>query len=449
MIKPKGSMSMNIVDRRLNPQGKSLPNRQRYIQRAKEQIKAAVRKISGEDGIKDIGADKVWISTDGLKEHHITHTTDHGSRDIILPGNTEFEVGDTLPRPPKGGGRGSGGADSGDSQDAFQFALTQDEFLDIFFDDLELPHLLRKQMAGTDSFKPVRAGHTVSGSVSNLNLKRTMRNSLARRIALHRPMPAELALCEAEIAALEGDESAFGIRRRHDLMAELEALQRRSKRIPFIDPVDVRYNRFEMVPQPITSAVMFCLMDVSGSMTEHMKDLAKRFYKLLYLFLTRRYKRVEIVFIRHTHNARTVDEDTFFNDPESGGTVVSTAFDEMIRVAAAKYPRDQWNIYAAQASDGDNSSMDNAKVKHLLTTKILPMCQYFAYIEVGEGRDADNYTAGFAISGDGTSDLWKLYEPMTKAGFEIAMQRVKARTDIFPVFRALFSRDKTAKKVAA
>ncbi len=74
---------------------------------------------------------------------------------------------------------------------------------------------------------------------------------------------------------------------------------------------------------------MFCLMDVSGSMTEHMKDLAKRFYALLYIFLKRRYRHVEIVFIRHTHEAKEVDEETFFHSPETGGTVVSTALDEM------------------------------------------------------------------------------------------------------------------------
>ena len=104
---------------------------------------------------------------------------------------------------------------------------------------------------------------------------------------------------------------------------------------------------------------MFCLMDVSGSMTEHMKDLAKRFYVLLYIFLKRRYKHVDVVFIRHTHEAPEVDEDTFFHSPETGGTVVSTALEEMQRVVAERYDPDSWNIYAAQASDGDNTATDN------------------------------------------------------------------------------------------
>ena len=224
------------------------------------------------------------------------------------------------------------------SSDLFQFVLSQEEFLDIFFDDLELPDLLRKQMKSSDNFTPVRAGYAISGSLPNMNLTRTMRNSLARRIALKRPHPAKLALFEEEIARLVDLDDPDSIKKRAELSEQLAFQRKRSQRIPFIDPIDVRYNRFDLVPQPVTSAVMFCLMDVSGSMTEHMKDLAKRFYKLLYLFLRRRYKDVDLVFIRHTHMAREVDEETFFFSTETGGTVVSTAFEEMLRVVEQRYP---------------------------------------------------------------------------------------------------------------
>jgi uncharacterized sporulation protein YeaH/YhbH (DUF444 family) len=424
---------MNIVDRRLNPQGKSLPNRRRFIRRAREELTEAVRKSTAKRSVTDLGGDdKVWIKADRLKEPQIRHSGDHGERDHVLPGNKQYQEGDRLKRPPNQSGQGgSEGSDDGDGQDAFQFALTQDEFLDIFFDDLELPDMLRKQMKSSDSFTPRRAGHAVSGAVSNLNLKRTMQNSLGRRIALKRPRPAEIAVIEAEIAALAED--ADNTELLAGLHAQLATHQRRARRIPFIDPVDVRYNRFEMVPQPMTSAVMFCLMDVSGSMTEHMKDLAKRFYKLLYLFLARRYKNVEVVFIRHTHLAHAVDEETFFLSKDTGGTVVSTAFEEMLRVVAQRFPRDQWNIYAAQASDGDNASNDNAKVTALLKQKILPLCQYFAYIEVNnqDGRDL-------------TTDLWRTYENLIKSGQMIAMRKVSERSQIFPVFRDLFARERVA-----
>jgi len=422
---------MNIVDRRLNPQGKSLSNRQRFIRRARKELTEAVRKASGERKLSDVGnEERVWIKADRLKEPQIRHSGDQGERDYVLPGNKEYQEGDRIKRPQQqGGGRGSEAAEDGEGEDAFQFALTQEEFLDIFFDDLELPDLLRKQMKSSDSFTTVRAGHSMNGSITNLNLKRTMQNSLSRRIALKRPRLADLLASAAEVEALEGAENAEDIELHGELTAKLEAQQRRSRRIPFIDPVDVRYSRFEQVPQPVTSAVMFCLMDVSGSMTEHMKDLAKRFFKLLYLFLGRRYKNVEIVFIRHTHLAREVDEETFFLSRETGGTVVSTAFDEMLRVVAARYPRDQWNIYAAQASDGDNTAVDNAKVIQLLKQKILPLCQYFAYLEV---KDPDGR--------DMATDLWRTYDQMVKAGAPIAMRKVAERSQIFPVFHDLFMR---------
>jgi uncharacterized sporulation protein YeaH/YhbH (DUF444 family) len=432
---------MNIVDRRLNPRGKSLSNRRRFIRRAKKELTEAVRKATGERSVTDLGSeDKVWIKADRLREPVIHHSPDQGTRDHVLPGNKTFQEGDSIKRPGGGGAGKSGreGAEDGEGNDAFQFALSQEEFLDIFFDDLELPDLLRKQMKASDSFTPVRAGHAISGSVSNLNLKRTMRNSLSRRIALKRPRPEEIEACETEIEGLKESQDAQDILRREELVVQLEQHRRRSKRIPFIDPVDVRYNRFEMVPQPMTSAVMFCLMDVSGSMTEHMKDLAKRFYKLLYLFLSRRYKNVEVVFIRHTHLAKEVDEETFFSSTETGGTVVSTAFEEMLRVVADRYPRDQWNIYAAQASDGDNFSTDNGKVATLLKQHVLPMCQYFAYIEVNDegGRELN-------------TDLWRTYDHLVKSGLPIAMRKVSERNQIFPVFRELFARDQQPTQRAA
>jgi uncharacterized protein len=428
---------MNIVDRRLNPQGKSLSNRRRFIRRAKQELTEAVRKATGERRLSDLGGeDRIWVNTDRLQEPRIRHSGAQGERDHVLPGNKQYEEGDRIKRPKQQGGSGAGAeaADDGGGEDSFQFALSQEEFLDIFFDDLELPDLLRKEAKSADSFTQRRAGHTLSGSIPNLNLKRTMQNSLARRIALKRPRPLEIAAAEAELAALDADD----IERGQELKARLEEQKRRVRRIPFIDPVDARYNRFELVPQPVTNAVMFCLMDVSGSMTEHMKDLAKRFYKLLYLFLTRLYKNVEIVFIRHTHLAREVDEDTFFMSTETGGTVVSTAFEEMLRVVAARYPRSLWNIYAAQASDGDNMASDNATVAALLQQKILPLCQYFAYIEVKGTDDAMQL-----------SDLWRTYDQLIKSGQHIAARRVSERGQIYPVFRDLFAPQPRSRKAAS
>lgn len=423
---------MHIIDRRLNPGGKSLANRQRFIRRAKSLIRKAVHESTANRSIKDADeAGEISLPAQGVHEPSFRRGSGGGIRDHLLPGNKEYVEGDTLPRPPSGGGgSGSEGSPDGEGQDDFRFALSRDEFVDLFMEDLELPDLAKRRVVDTEALSWSRAGYSVSGSPANLALMRTVRNSLSRRIALRRPKTEELVRLREEIADLaEGDP------RRVELEEELDRRLRRVQLIPYIDPLDVRYKRFEAHPKPVAQAVMFCLMDVSGSMTEHMKDLAKRFYVLLYIFLRRKYKHVEVVFIRHTHQAQEVDEDTFFHSPETGGTVVSTALDEMRKVVAERYAPDSWNIYAAQASDGDNTASDNERTADLLTKVILPVCQYYAYLEVG--RDSEHFPPGF-IRRD--SDLWQTYSEICRSGAPMAMRKVNHRRDIFPVFRELFAR---------
>ncbi|MBL0405981.1 YeaH/YhbH family protein [Microvirga aerilata] len=425
---------MYIIDRRLNPGGKSLANRQRFIRRAKAQIQRAVRQTAGDRDITDLErGGEVSIPADGVREPSFRRSGEGGVHDHILPGNKRFVEGDTVDRPPGGGGGGSGGGDNGEGADDFRFVLTRDEFLDLFLDDLELPDLAKRRVATVETQGVRRAGYTVTGSPVNLALLRSMRNSLSRRIAMRRPKPAELLRLQEEIALLEQENGSP--ERLAELRRELEELQLRTKRFPYIDPIDLRYRRFEPVSKPVAQAVMFCLMDVSGSMTEHMKDLAKRFYMLLYIFLTRRYKHVEIVFIRHTHEAKEVDEETFFNSPETGGTVVSSALREMQRIVAERYSPDSWNIYAAQASDGDNSPNDGSTSATLLRDEILPVCQYYAYLEVGS--DSDRMQTGFI---NHKTSLWQTYETLQGQSANLAMRKVNHRREIYPVFRELFRR---------
>jgi uncharacterized sporulation protein YeaH/YhbH (DUF444 family) len=426
---------MNIIDRRLNPKGKSLANRQRFLRRARKQVVKAVREASSQRGIADIKqGDSIGIPLDGLREPAFKKSREGGVRDMVFPGNKEYLEGDRIPRPQGGGGgRGSEGSADGEGEDGFRFVLSGEEFLDIFLDDLELPDLVKKNVQQSENVSLARAGYSVTGNPSNLNLVRTMRNSLARRIALHRPKRAQLDEIETEIAELEA--SGENPRKLAELREILERLQKKSRVVPFIDPIDVRFNRFTPVPRPVTRAVMFCLMDVSGSMTEEMKDLAKRFFMLLYLFLTRRYSHVDIVFIRHTHEASEVDEDTFFYSTDTGGTIVSTALEEMIRVQRERYPVQDWNIYAAQASDGDNTSHDNPRASALLQDVIVPICQYFAYIEVG-GERKEWFR--------GETDLWRTYKAIVQPGGNMAMRKVHSRSEIFPVFRDLFSKERAS-----
>ncbi len=425
---------MQILDRRPNPRGRSLPNRQRFLRRAKAEVQEAVRDASAKRDIRSADAGgEVTIPLHGIREPSF-HLGSSGTRDHVLPGNKEYRAGDRIARPPGGeGGGGSEGSPDGTGEDGFRFVLSREEFLDLFLDDLELPDLEKRRLVDGDNPQWQRAGYQVAGSPANLALSRTMRNSLSRRIALRRPKPEAVLALEAEIAALVA--SGRDPERLALLRAELERALHRTRRIPWIDPIDVRYRRFEPIPRPVARAVMFCLMDVSGSMTEDMKDLAKRFYTLLYLFLQRRYKHVELVFIRHTHEASEVDEQTFFNSRETGGTLVSTALEEMRKVVEARFPPADWNIYAAQASDGDNAAGDSQRTARLLMETILPACQYYAYIEVG--REGEHGLPGFPR---GPTDLWRTYEELVADGAPMAMKKVRHRRDIYPVFRELFAR---------
>ena len=425
---------MHIIDRRLNPGGKSLANRQRFLRRARAQVRRAVRESSSQRSIKDAGkGGEVSIPAGGVHEPSLRRSSQGGTRDYLLPGNKKYIEGDGIPRPEGGGGQGSKASDSGDGEDEFRFALTDEEYLDLYLEDLELPDLAKRQVTGVTSLQWRQAGYSTSGSPSRISVSRTLRTSMSRRIALKRPKAKEIQALREEIEKLEREGGRFD-----DLTllrAQLETHLLRSKRIPYIDPVDVRYRRLESTPKPIARAVMFCLMDVSGSMNEHMKDLAKRFYSLLYLFLNRRYEHVEVVFIRHTHEASEVDEQTFFYSRETGGTVVSTALFKMQEIVKARFPVDEWNIYAAQASDGDNTSSDNAVVLAQLKETILPICQYYAYVEVGMDDDEDSQPG----SGEPSTNLWRAYRRIGD-GEPFAMRKVRHRRDIYPVFRELFTR---------
>jgi uncharacterized sporulation protein YeaH/YhbH (DUF444 family) len=416
-----------VIDRRLSGKNKSAVNRQRFIRRFKAQIKRAVADAVSGRSIVDIdNGEKINIPARDMSEPVFQHGRG-GRREAVHPGNTDFVTGDRIKRPPDAaGGQGGGASNSGEGEDEFAFQLSREEFLELFFEDLALPDLVKTQLAKLVDFKSVRAGYTSDGVPTNINVIRSLRGALARRIALRGPHMKRLREVDAELTALQSlpdeaeEESAP---RRLELEEEVRHLRQRIESIPFIDSFDLRYNNRIRQPRPSTQAVMFCLMDVSGSMDEERKDIAKRFFILLYLFLTRNYERIEVVFIRHHTIAREVDEDEFFHSRESGGTVVSSALKLMQEIIRERYPLTEWNIYAAQASDGDNWDDDSTTCRDLLMSKILPCLQYFAYVE---------------ITPDAHQTLWQEYQRVAEAYGNFAMRQIDAPSDIYPVFRELF-----------
>jgi len=429
----------HFIDRRLNPKDKSLGNRQRFLRRAREQIKQVVNQSIKDRKLSDIasGGD-LAIPSKGIGEPRFVHSNEDGVHERVMPGNKEFMPGDRLPKPKQGeGGSGKEGADGGEGEDEFVFTLSREEFLDLFFEDLALPDLIKTDLKELTATSLRRAGFARTGTPSNLDVARTMRNSLGRRIALKRPDGSVVAdmLHKIETQRAGADLEEQCPRALQALQEELDTLTRRQKVVAYIDPVDVRYRQREPVEVPNTRAVMFCLMDVSGSMGEREKDLAKRFFILLHLFLKRRYERIDVVFIRHTHEAQEVDEDTFFYNRQTGGTVVSSALTKMLEVQKARYPADSWNIYAAQASDGENFSGDSETCVRLLGEEVMQLCQYYAYVEILDEREYELFG-----NPDMGAQLWRAYKEVKADWRNFAMKRIARPADIYPVFRELFEK---------
>ncbi|WP_455210064.1 YeaH/YhbH family protein [Kaarinaea lacus] len=418
-----------VIDRRLSGKNKSAINRQRFIRRFKSQIKRAVSDAVSQRSITDMDkGEKVNIPTRDTSEP-IFHHGPGGRRQIIHPGNTDFVAGDKVPRPQGGGGgKGSGKASNqGEGEDDFVFQLTREEFLEFFFEDLELPDLVKTQLKSVIDYKSRRAGYTTAGIPSNINVIRSLRGALARRMALSAPYARELRQKEEElddILTAHGEEDPKVLL----LREEIELLKAKINGVPFIDEFDIRYNNRVKDPVPSTQAVMFCIMDVSGSMNEERKDIAKRFFILLYLFLERNYENIDVVFIRHHTTAKEVDEEEFFYSRETGGTVVSSALDLMHEIIDERYPTSQWNIYAAQASDGDNWEGDSPACSEILINKIMPCLQYYAYVEITAYEH---------------QSLWYEYEKVKAHYDNFSMQDIAGLTSIYPVFRELFSKQQT------
>lgn len=419
----------HLIDRRLQGKNKSAVNRERFLRRYKSQIKDAVGRAIKGRSITDIeSGEKVSIPVKDVGEPSFGHA--HGGVwETISPGNQEYQKGDQINRPKGGGGAGRGKAGNSDqmTEDDFIFELSREEFMNYFFEDLELPHMVKTQLTATTEFKNQRAGYNISGTPSNIHVLRSLRGALGRRIAVGGSSRKQLAQAEEELQALldkpvPDTEDPIRVA---ELRKLIHHLHTRLLAIPYIDPFDLRYSNRIKVPKPMTQAVMFCIMDVSGSMDETRKDTAKRFFILLYLFLKRVYDKIEVVFIRHHTAASEVDEEEFFHSRESGGTVVSSALHLLDKVIDERYGAGSWNSYVAQASDGDNWDNDSVLCRQLLINTIMPKVQYYTYVEITDGPP---------------QNLWEQYSQVPDHHPNFAMQKIVTPADIYPVFRELFKK---------
>lgn len=383
---------MPVIDRRQNKTRKSSTNRQKFLKRVKHNVKDRVDKIFNDTNISDINKEKadIKVPKDKIDLPNIQKDTDTGRRWHINPGNKNFRSGDTVRKPSGGEGQGNKASKNGKGMDDFEFTLTKEEFLNELFEYLHLPDYVKESLLEDTKFVMHRAGYSRDGVASNISLSKTFLNSIARRIAAKNNLERE-------------------------------------KKPPFIEETDIRYKNFEPYPEPVKSAVMFCIMDVSGSMTRIHKDVAKRFFLMLYLFLDKNYEHVTIRFIRHHSVAAEVTEQEFFFGRETGGTVTSTALRLTADIIRDEYHDGRTNIYISHASDGDNWMSDNVDCARIIENELLPQIQYYAYADISLGYRKD-------------SELEQLFEELSSKHDKINWANIDNKDDVFKALEALFGR---------
>ncbi len=415
----------NFIDRRLNSKNKSTVNRQRFLRRYKNQIKKSVSDAINQRGVTDIGSgENIVIPKKDLSEP-IFHQGSGGIRDKVHPGNDQFITGDQIPKPPQQHRQNSSqgnASDHGEGDDDFTFSISKEEYLNLLFEDLALPNLEKNQLDKLIEYKTVRSGFCAEGVPANIDIIKSLQGSIARRIAMTASKRKQLKEYQQALANLAQDKHDH-ISEERELKNKIQILEKKIAKVPFIDTFDLRFRNFVKQAVPTSKAVMFCLMDVSGSMDQATKEMAKRFYILLYLFLSKTYKNIDVIYIRHHTQAKEVDEHEFFYSQETGGTIASSALELMNDIISQRYNDNQWNIYGAQASDGDNWADDSPHCKSLLVNKILPKTRYFSYIEITQRVH---------------QTLWQQYQQVMETHTNFAIQHIKEVADIYPVFRELF-----------
>lgn len=433
-------MGLIIKDRRQTAGGKSTGNRQKFLKRVKGTIQSTGHNIIN-GGVGNTSTNsKVTVKRDTIDEPTFVYAGG-GERTLVLSGNDQYIKGDVIDLPEgDGSGSGSGSGQGGDGEDDFAVEISRDEFLDFFFEDLELPNLEKVDDAEIIEFTNKNAGYVTDGAPSKLSVLESKKKAKLRKLALTSSSRKKLKMLELELDELlssldqlEGDKITPEIADLYEakikaVKEKMDKLNSKIKKIPGLEEIDLRYRSSTKVAKKVTSAVIFFIMDNSGSMGVEEKTLARKFFTLMYLFVRRKYGNADLVFISHTEVARELTEEEFFNTRESGGTMVSSALKLCSKIVKERYSNKSTNIFIVQASDGDNWSADSAICFKELAHEILPAVQHYTYIQVGE--------MGYTHD----SQLWATYSLIAGHVSKFAAEKIRIADDIYPVFRSIFKK---------
>jgi uncharacterized sporulation protein YeaH/YhbH (DUF444 family) len=446
--------SFIFVDRRKTGRGKSLPNRQKLLKRIKDSIKNAKPQDLDATGVMGAGnsnkkfENPVKVARDALSEPTFRYASGSGEHEIVLPGNDVWEKGDPFPVQSGEGGPGNGkgegaGQGNGNGEDDFIVNISRSEFYDAFFEDCELPDLEQtsEKVLPEAVWKP--AGFQKEGNPGQMSVIRSYRNSLGRRKALNAEAYRRIEELEAEMdryntgthgqcqyLSLEEIGSII-----YGLAEEIAALRSKIAATPFFEKIDLRFRKSEKVQVKSSDAVLVMAMDVSASMDEEKKRLARKYFVLQYAFIKRSYPDTDLIFIYHTDEAYEVTEDEFFTSRVNGGTVISSAMDLTNKILTERYDASQTNLYFSYAGDGDNWNNDNARVQQILQNEgLLKRLRHAVYLQVGQ-----------EMSWSAQSQMWEVMQKISAAEPKLHIIKVHSDDEVFSAFKSVYGSKKNVK----
>ncbi len=372
---------------------RSATDRSRHKQKIEKALKEGIRDIVAEESI--IGQDgkkKVRIPVKGIKEYQFIYG-DNSKKVGSAPGK-DIHRGQKIAEDKEDKKSGNKPGDK-PGEEFYDVEITLEELAEYLFSDLELPDLDKKKFKflASDTFK--RKGVRTKGIRPRLSKKETLKHKIRRK----------------KMAVKAG---TFN--------------EEEDERFPFHED-DLRYKHFKVKETEISSAAIFFIMDISGSMSTEKKYIARSFFFLLYQFLRHKYDNIEVVFIAHTTTAKEVNENDFFGLAPSGGTFISPALDLTLEVVEKRYHPSSWNIYAFHCSDGDNWSEDEEKA-FSSSQKLKSISQLYAFCEVDPNGESSQWRQ------NANSRMWDLYQPLVDKSFK-TLKMINGK-DIWPSFKKLF-----------
>ena len=374
-------------------------DRSRHRQKIEKAIKESIRDVVAEESIiGQSGKKKIRIPVKGIKEHRFVFGSNEKNKRVGSAEGKDVNKGQRIGKKQNTQQQNGNKPGNEAGEEMYEIEMSLEELAEYLFNDLNLPELEKKKFKFITEEKIKRKGKRPYGIRPRLSKKETIKQKIRRKKAA------------IKSGAYDPDSE---------------------ERFTFHES-DLRYKHIAPVQKENTTAAVFFVMDVSGSMTKAKKYLARSFFFLLYQFLNHRYSAIDVVFVSHTAEANEVNEEQFFTQVPNGGTLVSTGLKKVEEIINKRYHPNNWNLYTFYCGDGDNWPIDN---KESLSDfrKLKEINQMMCYTEIGETRGVND---SFLFSGKVEKKLWDWLKLIEDKNFKRI--RIQTHDDIWTSFKKMF-----------